>query len=127
MISASLNKPAGITKTAQIGTTFDVLEISRDQSGLHKARVPNGWLAMLDETGTSLVVELLGPHEAWIETSGYADFEEWARTANRAQAESDAAARNDVILRAATTTLRNGATKALFRVCACQRQLCSVG
>ncbi len=63
---------------------------------------------MLDETGTSLVIELLGPHEAWVSVAGYSDFVEWAQRANQAQAEAEAAARNATILNAAITTLLSG-------------------
>lgn len=107
-VYSTLNEPHKNIGTAQVGSIFAVLEISRDQTGLYKARSPSGWLAMLNGVETSLVVELLGPLEAWVDVAGYSDFVEWAQSANQARAEADAAARNARILDAAITTMQSG-------------------
>ena len=64
---------------------------------------------MLDETGTSLVVEMHGPHEAWLDVAGYTDFVEWVNQTNAAKADSDAAARSAAVLQSSITTMINGA------------------
>ena len=107
-IFATLNEQHEKVETANVGSTFVVLEIGRDQAGLHKARSRDGWLLMLDEAGQSLEVEMLGPHEAWGEVAGYSEFVEWVDSASKVKAEADAAARSATILREATAALLNG-------------------
>jgi len=107
-LSATLNQLETL-ETVQVGEIFGVLEMSRDQSGLQMARTPHGWLPMLDETGTSLVVEMHGPHEAWLDVAGYTDFVEWVNQTNAAKADSDAAARSAAVLQSSITTMINGA------------------
>jgi len=107
-VTAALEPPYGNVATPRERQVLEVFELRRDQAGVQKARTPEGWLHILDGSGTGLMVEMLGPHAAWVEVKGYDEFVQWVNQTNVSKAEAEAGARSDSLLSKALAAMQEG-------------------